>query len=136
MGLLRLSPGKNILLKNHVHTRHDGQAPFAWFIGRLRRQQFNMVLAPGANYGEWREIGPLQQDTFHLYATASPRAHGSASLALGDPELKKYPLFFPAAPVGARLFAKPIDPHTLEVAASLELAALGESLDTQTLSLS
>lgn len=136
LGLLHLAPGENTLLLDHVHQAHDGQAPFAWFIGRLRRQQFNMVLAPGANYGEWREIGPLQQDTFHLYATASPRAHGSASLALGDPELKKYPLFFPAAPVGARLFAKPIDPHTLEVAAALELAALGESLDTQTLSLS
>lgn len=96
LGLLRLVPGENTLLLNHVHTRHDGQAPFDWFVGRLHRKTFVPSLVPGATYGAWHELGPLQQGVFNLFVTNSRRAH--TGLPEGHPELKKHRLDFPAAP--------------------------------------
>lgn len=125
LGLLRLAPGKNTLLIDHVYTRHDGQAPFAWFIGRLRRDRFQPLISPGANYGEWHELGPLQQGVFNLYASTSPRA--SSGLAVGDPELKMQRHDFPAASSGALLFARATAPHTLELATGQRVADLQHS---------
>ena len=114
LGLLSLVPGENTLLLNHVHARHDGQAPFDWFIGRLYRKTFDPSLVPGATYGAWHELGPLQQGVFNLFVTNSRRAH--TGLPEGHPELKKHRLDFPAAPANARLFARAVGPHLLELA--------------------
>ena len=116
LGLLSLVPGENTLLLNHVHARHYGQAPFDWFVGRLHRRTFDPSLLPGATYGAWHELGPLQQGVFNLFVTNSRRAH--TGLQEGHPELKKHRLDFPAAPANARLFARAIKPHVLELAAA------------------
>ncbi len=116
LGLLRLVPGENTLLRNHLHTANDGEAPFAWYAGRMRRGQFEAGIAPSATYGEWRELGALQQGVFNLYITNSPRAH---ALKDGDAELRKHRLDFPAAVQGARLYARPAKPHLLELATAL-----------------
>ena len=125
LGLLRLVPGENTLLKNHLHTTNNGEAPFAWYAGRMRRGMFDPGIIPQAPYGQWQELGPLQQGVFNLYTTNSPRAH---SLKEGDAELRKHRLDFPAAAPGARLYARAIKPHLLELAATLgaeELKAEG-----------
>ncbi len=121
LGLLRLVPGENTLLKNHLHMANDGEAPFAWYAGRIRRGQFEPGLAPSATYGEWRELGPLQQGVFNLYITNSPRAH---ALKDGDTELRKHRLDFPAAAQDARLFARAAKPHLLELATALNVTEL------------
>ena len=118
LGLLRVSPGRNVLLQNHVHAHYDGQAPFGWFAGRLRRGCLEPTLTPGTNYGEWKALGPLQSGVFYLYATSSPRAH--SGLQEGDPELKMHRLEFPAAPAGARVCARAVAPHVIELSAVLE----------------
>lgn len=128
LGLLRLVPGENTLLLDHVNRRHDGQAPFTWFVGRLRRSQFVAVLESGANYGEWREIDMLKEGVVNLYVTASPRVH--RGLPEGDPELKKHRLDFPAASPAARLYARPIGPNSLEVAAALDRDRLSDCTRT------
>lgn len=128
LGLLRLAPGEGALLKNRLHTANDGQAPFAWFAGRLRRGRFEPVIAPNMAYGEWRELGPLQQGVFSMYVSSSPRAHNG--LSEGDAELKKHRLDFPAAPAGSRFFARAIKPHLLELAAAPDLAALEDAAVT------
>ena len=122
LGLLRLVPGENTLLKNHLHTANDGQAPFAWFAGRLRRGRFEPVIAPNVTYGEWRELGPLQQGVFNMYLSSSPRAH--IGLSEGDVELKKRREDFDAAPPGARLFARAVKPHVLELVAVADISQL------------
>ncbi len=124
LGLLSLVPGENTLLVNHVQSRHEGQAPFAWFAGRLRRKVFEPALSPGATYGAWQELGPLQQGVFNLFVTTSPRAQAEPGLSEGHPELKKHRLDFPAAPAEARLFARAAGPHTLELAAAVEVLGL------------
>ncbi len=122
LGLLSLVPGENTLLLNHVHARHDGQAPFDWFVGKLHRKTFDPSLLPGATYGEWRELGPLQQGVFNLFVTNSRRAH--TGLQEGHPELKKYRFDFDAAPPGARLFARAVKPHVLELVAVADISQL------------
>lgn len=121
LGLLRLVPGENTLLDNHLHKANDGEAPFAWYAGRMRRGQFEAGIAPGSTYGEWRELGPLQQRVFNLYITNSPRAH---DLKDGDTELRKHRLDFPASATGARLFARAAKPHLLELATALNAEEL------------
>lgn len=121
LGLLRLVPGENTLLCNHLHMANDGEAPFSWFVGRMRRGQFEAGIAPNATYGEWYELGPLQQGVFNLYITNSPRAH---SLKDGDTELCKHRLDFPVAAQGERLFARAAKPHLLELATALNVAEL------------
>ena len=118
LGLLRVSPGKNILLKNHIHAQHEGQAPFAWFVGRMRRGQLEPKLSPRSSYDSWHEIGRLQEGVFYLSATNSPRAQ--TGMTEGDPELKLHRLDFPAAPAGARLFAKATAPSVINLAAVSE----------------
>lgn len=125
LGLLRLTPGKNTLLLNHVEKKHDGQAPFAWFVGRLRRGQFEPKLSPGATYGQWHEVGALQQGVFNLYTSASPRAHHG--MAEGDAELRMLRQDFHAAPTGARLFARAINPHEIELTTATDLHSLDEN---------
>ena len=133
LGLLRLVPGENTLLQDHVQQRHDGQAPFAWHVGRLRRDSFAPTLTPGAAYQAWTELGPLQQGVFNLFVTKSPRAE--SGLREGNPELKKHRMDFPAAPANARLFGRPVAPHTLELAAVLEASALDADVVTTSLRL-
>ena len=133
LGLLRLTPGKNTLLINHVHNSHNGQAPFAWFVGRMRRGMFDSKLNPGAVYGKWHEIGALQQGIFNLYASSSPRAH--QGIAEGDVELKMLPQDFHAAPPGAKLFARAIKPHEIELTAALDPQEIDENSNIITLEL-
>ena len=56
------------------------------------------------------------------WVTTSPRAH--TGLPEGHPELKKHRLDFPAAPADAVLFVRATGPHTLELAAAADAAAL------------
>lgn len=128
LGLLRLAPGENTLLVNHIARKHDGEAPFAWFVGRLRQGHFAPVLSPGAEYGAWEELGPLQQGVFNVYVTVSPRANNEMGLAAGDAELKKYRFDFPAAPMKGRVFARPTGPKKLELVAVANREALNEHL--------
>ena len=122
LGLLRLVPGEGTLMTSHLHAANDGQAPFAWFVGRLRRGRFDPIILPNMPYGVWRELGALQQGVFNMYASLSPRAHNG--LAEGDPELRKNRLDFPAAPTGSRVYARAVKPHLLELAAAPDEASL------------
>jgi hypothetical protein len=134
LGLLDLVPGENTLLLNRVHACHDGQAPFAWFVGKLRRgrassRYFEPVLLQGAVYNQWHELGPLQQGVFNLFATTSPRARND--LPEGHPELKKHRLDFPAAPAGSKLFVRAVSPHEVELGAAPDISALDCSAVTK-----
>lgn len=122
LGLLRLVPGEGTLMKNHLHVANAGQAPFAWFVGKMRRGSFEPIVEPNQEYGKWIELGPLQDRVFSLYVSSSPRARNG--LNEGDAELRKHRLDFPAAPPGSRVFARAVKPHLLELAAAPDQATL------------
>jgi len=114
LGLLQIVPGKNILLTNRLHDAHDGQAPFAWHVGRLRRNQLEPILTPDSEYQQWRELGPIQQGVFYLLYSNSPRS--ARGLKRGDPELKIERLDLHEAREGDRLYARIIAPNQIELA--------------------
>lgn len=122
LGLLQVVPGKNILLTNHLHQAHDGQAPFAWHVGRLHRNQLKPALTPDSGYQQWQELGPIQQGVFYLYHSNSPRT--ALGLKKGDPELKAQRLDLHEASEGAKLYARAIAPNQIEFTSATEVPAL------------
>lgn len=131
LGLLQVAPGENTLLLNNVRDRHDGQAPFAWFIGKRRRGQFDPILTQDVEYEHWHELGMLQQGVFNLFATTSPRA--LSGMHEGDPEIKKHRLDFPSAATGDKLFARAKSPNTIELATASNLNELDNVTKTNEL---
>ena len=79
-----------------------------------------------------------EQSIIAVLSKAYP-THGilaeESGLREGHPELKKHRMDFPAAPANARLFARPVAPHTLELAAVLEASALDADVVTTSLRL-
>ena len=126
LGLLQVSPGKNTLLLNKLVEQQGGQAPFSWYVGRMRRNVFKPIIEPQAAYGEWFDLGPLQASVFNLLTSTSPRA--ATGLALGDPELTMHSLAFPVAPAtGARLYVRITAPNQLEYTATSQVDELENS---------
>ncbi len=130
LGLLQIVPGKNILLTNRLHDAHDGQAPFAWYVGRLRRNQLESTLTPDSEYQQWCELGPIQQGVFYLYYSNSPRT--ARGLKKGDPELKMQRLDLHEAKGGDRLYARIMAPNQIELAIEVDGVGL-ETVTSQTL---
>ncbi|HNQ48965.1 MAG TPA: hypothetical protein PKI22_06100 [Hydrogenophilus thermoluteolus] len=114
LGLLRLVPGQGVKTVDHVRTRNDGEAPFAWYVGHGRKRRFVAALTPHTPYGQWRELGPVVDGVFNLYATQSRRAE--AELALTDPEIQRQRLSYADAAPGMRLWARIVAPNAIEVA--------------------
>ncbi|MFC4487313.1 hypothetical protein [Tepidiphilus baoligensis] len=113
LGLLRLAPGNGVLLIDHVRAQHD-EAPFRYFVGRLRRGVFQPVLTPESPYGQWHELGAVADGVFNLRYTQSLRARGE--MREGDGELNLYRYHLPEAEPGQRLWARPVAPGVIELA--------------------
>ena len=133
LGLLRLAPGRGVKVINHVLDRQAGEAPFRYFVGRLRRGRFEPALTPRTPYREWQELGPIAQGVFNLYISASLRAyHG---LSEGDAELGRHSLICAEAKDGDRLWARVMAPNRLEYCTLPPGQRPDASTRTQTLTL-
>lgn len=75
LGLLRLCPGSPVEVINRTVENSGGEAPFAFYIGRIRAQRFQPALKQGAAYNQWHEIGPYREGVFNLVYTQSPKAN-------------------------------------------------------------
>ncbi len=126
LGLLQLAPGNRVLLIDHVRSRHGDEAPFRYFVGRMRRGVFQPVLSPESAYGQWHEAGAVADGVFNLYYTLSLRARGE--MKEGDAELYLYRQRLPEAPPGSRLWLRPAAPGLIELA----LGQAGISPDAHT----
>ena len=122
LGLLQVVPGKNIKLTNRLHKERDGQAPFTWYVGRMRRNQLEPVLTPDSSYKQWQEVGPIQQGVFYLYYSNSPRT--TQGLKKGDPELKMQRLDLHEASLGDSLYIRAIGPSQIELVSASEQPAV------------
>lgn len=112
LGLLRLAPGRKVKIINHVRAEHGDEAPFRFFLGRLRRSLFQPALTPDTRYGQWHELGPIAQGIFDLRYTMSPRAR--QEMRDGDPELYSSPMRWPEARDGDRLWVRAVAPNVIE----------------------
>ncbi|MBE0508496.1 MAG: hypothetical protein IBX50_17550, partial [Marinospirillum sp.] len=66
LGLLDLCPGSPVAIVNRAAIKSQGEAPFDFYVGSIRRRQFKPALKRHAAYGEWQEAGPVRENTFTL----------------------------------------------------------------------
>ena len=113
LGLLRLVPGEGAKLIDCERNRNAGDTPFLWSVGRMRRGEFVSVLRPSeARYGDWHELGVLQQGVFNVCYC---KGDEPAALSEGDRRLLKEQQEFPGTSVGDRLFVRAKNPNEIEL---------------------
>ncbi|WP_421243011.1 hypothetical protein [Aeromonas enteropelogenes] len=122
LGLLRLCPGEGVKLIDRVRSSSCDEAPFRYYVGGVRRGQFDAKLTPTCDREGWTLLGIMPQKVFKLCYSQSPRARGG--MAEGDPELMTRRIDFPAAPLGAKIFVRAIQPGIIELAAAQDESAL------------
>ncbi|MDA1379834.1 hypothetical protein PCI56_08195 [Plesiomonas shigelloides subsp. oncorhynchi] len=122
LGLLRLCPGEGVKLIDRVRSSCRDEAPFRYYVGGVRRGQFEAKLTPTCDGDGWKLLGVMPQKVFKLCYSQSPRARGG--IAEGDPELLTRRIDFPAAPLGAKIFVRAVQPTVIELAAAEDEIAL------------
>jgi hypothetical protein len=121
LGLLKLCPGSATLVVNHAKQQANGDAPFQHFVGRIRREKFHPSLHQGGAYETWVELGPVGTDrVFKLFHTQAARALGG-DMMLGDAALILHTLEFAGESDGQQVFARPVNPHEIEICTALSL---------------
>lgn len=114
LGLLRLCPGSPIKVINAAASESGGEAPFAYFVGRIRQGKFQVGLNQACPYDQWHEIGMPRDRVFNMYFTQSPRAH-TGMMSEGENDLFKRRIDLPGNCIGKRIFARAITPSEIEL---------------------
>ncbi|MEV3841469.1 hypothetical protein [Aeromonas veronii] len=125
LGLLRLCPGEGVKLIDRVRSSCSDEAPFRYYVGGVRRGQFDAKLTPNCDREGWTMLGVMPQKVFKLCYSQSPRARGG--MAEGDPELLTRRIDFPTAPLGAKIFVRAIQPGIIELVAAQDEPALSNN---------
>lgn len=128
LGLLRLCPGGAVATKHAVKGTPGREAPFAFYVGRIRRGIFQPVLQQAQPYGVWTDLGSPRDQVLKLAYTKSALAF-SGNMAEGDKALLQRRIEFGAGVEGKRVFARVVGPHEIEMcaASSLDEARIGEA---------
>lgn len=127
LGLLRLCPGSAVVTKHAVQGTPEGEAPFAFYVGRIRRGMFQPVLQQAQPYGVWSDIGAPRDGVLKLAYTRSVLAF-AGDMEEGDEALLQRRIEFDAGVEGKRVFARAVGPHEIElcVAGSADEAGTGD----------
>lgn len=114
LGILKLQKGSGIKVINNMQELADGEAPFAYYVGGVRRGKFVVGLPRNASYGEWKALGMPSEGVFRLHYTTSNLAHGD-QMEAGDKELYVKRLSFVGIHTGKKVFARAVAPNSIEV---------------------
>ncbi|MBF0132060.1 MAG: hypothetical protein HQL75_05680 [Magnetococcales bacterium] len=114
IGLLKLVPGEPFLAIGPSQENKQGEAPFSFFVGKIKRGRFHPVLMQNGPYSVWEEMGVPTRGTFVLVFSTSPQA-GVGELRRGSRELKEKSLIFGPGAQGRKLFIQAIGPTRVEV---------------------
>ena len=127
LGLLKLCPGSPVEIINRSVEQSFGEAPFAFYVGRIKAQKFQPILKQGGDYQQWQEIGPYREGVFNLVYTQSPwsitgeMSDGEAGLIYKRLDLQGG---------NNRLFARIIAPDRIQIGTAADITAtLTDSLD-------
>ncbi|SEI64804.1 hypothetical protein SAMN05421831_10690 [Allopseudospirillum japonicum] len=135
LGLLDLCPGSPMAIVNRAALTSQGEAPFNFYVGAIRRRQFQPALKRHAPYGVWQEAGPVRENTFTLVSSQSPAAN-TGLLAQDDPTLIHQRLTFVHAQ-GHKVFVRPLTPYQIELCTGVHREAVeaGEISNQQKITL-
>lgn len=136
LGALQLCPGNPVLVLNSLHDASSGEAPFRFFVGRMKQKCFEFVLPVRAEYGQWHELSQIFSGVLYLFSTASPRAR-DGQMKEGDPLLRKERIDFAGDTQKLRAYVRAIAPTRIELcsAASTEAITRNEAENLQTIEL-
>ncbi|ELI6447106.1 hypothetical protein RRM63_000405 [Photobacterium damselae] len=123
LGLLALRPGSATKLINHIAESTDGEAPFAFHVGQIKRNKFTVGLKQSESYDTWHQIGPVRERMFELYATQSASAIDN-NLPSNDPSLHCQLFEFVGNTEKHKVFAKAVGPKEIEICTALNIEAL------------
>lgn len=115
LGILRLCPGTVVDVINHASVKSNGEAPFAFYVGRGRRGKLLVGLHRNCPYNEWREMGVVPKEgVFNFYVTESNLAYGD-KMDIGHPELYKKSITFSTAYVGQKIYVSSKTPFSMNI---------------------
>ncbi|MBF0124601.1 MAG: hypothetical protein HQL60_04620, partial [Magnetococcales bacterium] len=114
IGLLKLIPGESLLAIGPHEEVNTGEAPFRFFVGRLRMDLFTPVLKQNTGYREWHELGVPTRGAFVLAYSLSPQA-GLGTLRRGALEIQERNLSFRRGAEGKRLYIQAVGPSQVEI---------------------
>ncbi|HIJ85400.1 MAG TPA: hypothetical protein HPQ00_14515 [Magnetococcales bacterium] len=114
IGLLKLIPGEPFLAIGPNADNRQGEAPFTYFVGGLKRGRFHPVLVQNGPYSVWTELGTPTRGTFVLVFSTSPQA-GLGELRRGSRELKERSMTFGPGSQGRKLFIQAVAPSRVEI---------------------
>lgn len=126
LGLLSLRPGSSTKILNHVSAATEGEAPFAFHVGQIKRSKFNVGLKQSEVYHAWQQIGLVRERMFELYATQSANAIDN-NLPSNDPSLLAMMFEFVGNTEKHKVFAKAIGPKEIEVCTAVSVEALNNN---------
>ena len=114
LGILRLCPGSSTKVINRSTQQSDGEAPFAFYVGRGRRNQFVPSIKRNDAYGSWHELGVVSEEAvFNMYYTQSNLALDK--MDIGHTELYKRRLDFTGSCIHHKVFARPNGPASVYI---------------------
>ncbi|MBF0422925.1 MAG: hypothetical protein HQL73_08025 [Magnetococcales bacterium] len=114
IGLLKLIPGEPFLAVGPNMENRQGEAPFTFFVGGLKRGRFQPVLVQNGPYYVWHELGIPTRGTFVLVFSTTPQA-GEGELRRGARELKERSMTFGPGSEGRKLFIQAVAPARVEI---------------------
>jgi hypothetical protein len=125
LGLLKLCPGSAVEVINRTVENSLGEAPFAFYVGRIRAQRFQPALKQGAAYQQWHEIGAYREGVFNLVYTQSPKAN-TGEMRDGEAGLiyKRLDLLGGSS----KLFAQIIAPDKIQLCNAASIEAIQNGL--------
>ncbi len=113
LGLLRLCPGGVVATVTATPQAPGREAPFGYYVGRIRRGKFDPVLLQSQPYGVWWDLGQPRERVLKLAYSRSTLA-GAGEMREGDPQLLQRRLEFGADAEGKRVFIRAVGPHEIE----------------------
>ncbi|PHR55787.1 MAG: hypothetical protein COA47_13665 [Robiginitomaculum sp.] len=123
LGLLSLCPGSATKVINHMTALTEGEAPFSFHVGRIRRKCFTVGLKQGEIYGTWHLLGPIRERVFELYASQSSNASNN-SLPVTDPSLQSMSIELAGETDKHKVFARAVGPKTIDICSAIDLQAV------------
>lgn len=123
LGLLRLCPGGSAVVLDSAGSGEAGEAPFAYYIGRIRQGKFKSVLMQGQRYWEWVEVARLRERVFKLSYTHSPLGY-TGELEEGAGVLSQLRLELSGDVAGQGIFVRAVTPKEIEICTAPDLATI------------
>lgn len=135
LGILRLCPGNGVEVINCAGEATGDEAPFAYYVGDIRRGKFRPGICRSDVYNEWKQIGVVSSNAvFNLYYTQSNHAL-SGEMEQGHSELYRKQIHFSGDAESKKVFARAVGPAKIELCAADDVhqAEQGKGGDLQEL---